>query len=142
MKVEDLNLHNETLQALNKNQFKATSFSKSVTDAVKSGKNLIIKSGETEREHKAFAVAAVDTLNSVKGKEGTKVIILSNRDENLNSIQSEINTLQPNTDTILIETTSNENAKIDEIPEGHSIVLANPGRLQSILKKTGMYFVT
>lgn len=141
MKFEDLELHSKTLQALNNSdQFEVDSFCKSVIDAVKNEQSLIIKSGKGEKEKQAFAIAAVDKLNSVKEKEGTKIIIFSNQDETLSTVQNGIKALQADLDVVLINTSDDTKTQVDKIGEGHTIVLANPERLQSILKENRYIF--
>ncbi len=140
MKFEDLDLHNETLQALhNNNQQQADSFQIAAINAVKSEKDLIIKAGENGEEQNAFAVAVLESLNNTEGEEGTQIIILSNNFDNLKTTGKQISKLKNDADCALIEP-DNDEAQIDQIGKGHTIVLAAPERLHSVIKKNRYIF--
>ncbi len=140
MKFEELNLHTETLQALNNNQHEGNSFQKAILDAVKSERNLVMRTDEGEDEGLAFAIAAIETVKQSEEEKGTKALILSNDSESLNRFKNQILSLDADIDCMLIGTEGDEEAQAESIAQGHSIVLAQPARLHSVIKKNRYIF--
>jgi superfamily II DNA/RNA helicase len=135
---EELNLSEETLKGLKDvNYSEPTELQQAVIPAALEGKNLKIRAKAGMGKHGTFMIPALETLLKYKNESGTKVLILTPSVERAQKIDEMLWAMgyHVGLESAPIVMQGDKDVQREAIDSGTSVLVANPGQLQQLVKE-------
>lgn len=142
LKFKELNLSSDVLNGIKNAQLEeATNLQQTVISNVTNKQDLMVKAQANDEKNTTIAIAALETLNRAESKDTSTVLILTANAETAQKINEQIVSISASDEiSICTDNEGDRDQQAEAIAAEIPIIVANPDRLQNLLKEHRFIF--